>query len=169
MRWVKVTLAIGSTLLCGAVLIAWAVSYLPPHPHFVAHHGALLIARTDLNDETLQSFGGGISGAIVYLAQSGNVYEHFLGFAYIQGSFNGTYDIYAIPFWFLLLLTGIGPALWWFGVYRGRRRRLAGHCARCGYDLRATPGRCPECGFDGPAATDVGDRKKSETALQQAG
>jgi hypothetical protein len=43
------------------------------------------------------------------------------------------------------------PGLWGlaWGARLVRRRRLArdNRCARCGYDLRATPGRCPECGL----------------------
>lgn len=37
----------------------------------------------------------------------------------------------------LLILEGLDQ------IYR---RRQAGQCIRCGYDVRATPDRCPECG-----------------------
>ena len=56
----------------------------------------------------------------------------------------------AVPHWFLVLAAGAAPAVrgakWARRVVHRRRLARAGLCARCGYDLRATPGRCPECG-----------------------
>jgi hypothetical protein len=55
----------------------------------------------------------------------------------------------AVPHWGVALALGAFPA-WRFLRRRrelARRRRAAeGLCARCGYDLRATPLTCPECG-----------------------
>lgn len=52
----------------------------------------------------------------------------------------------SIPYWFLLVCAGLPLVVQLRRVRKWRRARRPGLCARCGYDLRATPTRCPECG-----------------------
>jgi hypothetical protein len=63
----------------------------------------------------------------------------------------------AVPHWFLALLFSLWPAIV-LGRHRQRRadrRRAAGLCAGCGYDLRGSPDRCPECGAARPTDAPV--------------
>lgn len=50
------------------------------------------------------------------------------------------------PYWLPALLLAIPGALCIRSIIRSRTNPRPGHCAQCGYDLRATPDRCPECG-----------------------
>ncbi len=66
-------------------------------------------------------------------------------------------DHMSVPLWVVALVTGAWPfaSLAFAFRRRARRQRMAraGHCAKCDYDLRATPAeggevlpQCPECG-----------------------
>lgn len=52
----------------------------------------------------------------------------------------------ACPHWVVFVVTLIAPALVAIRLFFRSYNVDRCVCAKCGYDLRATPGRCPECG-----------------------
>ena len=54
-----------------------------------------------------------------------------------------------VPYWALCAVFGSSLVVQ-RGYCRSRKRRHAGRCPTCGYDLRASPERCPECGTANP-------------------
>jgi hypothetical protein len=75
----------------------------------------------------------------------------------------GTLRTVMAPMWVVALATAVLPLAWL--ATRGRRflrrRHRQGHCARCGYDLRASPGRCPECGETAGGVEEAPERVRS--------
>ena len=67
-------------------------------------------------------------------------------FVFRAGDAGGGVWALQVPHWSLCVAAS-APALLWLRRRRAEhRRRTAGNCRRCGYDLRASGERCPECG-----------------------
>ena len=76
-----------------------------------------------------------------------------LGFRYeddpvpaVFSGVSGYYREWDVPLWLVALLFAAVPVCQLLTARKRKRSIGKGRCAKCGYDLRATPDRCPECG-----------------------
>ena len=148
----KTLLAVVSLVLFVLAVAGCVRSFLPPTLRLNSEKGKLFfvcIFRDETSFEsTTNSYSGGEQYLLRYMRSSPHVERRWLGFGYMSGTVSGVpFRIFAIPYWFILPATGAFPLVWWRNRRRLTRRRRAGQCPRCAYDLRATPDKCPECGW----------------------
>jgi hypothetical protein len=64
----------------------------------------------------------------------------------------GGFGAIQAPWWVVLTIGALLPALAWRDLRRGKRMtaQIGKVCLHCGYDLRASRDRCPECGALAP-------------------
>ena len=99
--------------------------------------------RGGLAKVSVTSHDLGASNLMDMQARGALGFTHGSGFQRGYGPTDGTYRFVTVPHWLLTL--GLGLVL--YRIARGAwRRRPAGLCPTCGYDLRESPERCPECG-----------------------
>ena len=168
-RLLNLVTAVSLALLVG-VAVAWARSYFVPA---VWHFGDAAVAwevssdrGTLVIERMARPMWNGVSGSWHFAAEGGRpagVGPRWLRVENVRvvaspppsaaDAAPGPVEYAAIrrvwcDYWVLVGLSVPLPALWL--VRRpgalAARRRAAGRCARCGYELRATPDKCPECG-----------------------
>jgi hypothetical protein len=167
--WLFAALAALSLVISIATAAVWVWSYFgaawivgaTPHHHwnFNFVSGAIGVecyksvppSTMDWSDlHWFGSFNGGVSLPDLVTWQRNGVGVRRIGSfgLMIQGGNGARSRTLVLPLALLCAVTALMPArfllLW--ARQRRRRRRQAGICAVCGYDLRATPDRCPECG-----------------------
>lgn len=76
--------------------------------------------------------------------------RRILGVTYAALAWNQQGEVYlyavSVPHWIIAAALALLPAAKLMTITLRRRRKRAGLCVVCGYDLRASPDRCPECG-----------------------
>lgn len=126
-----------SLLLCAAACVLWVRSYSEPHetgvgPYTVTSTNGRVYVES-LSDNLHRLMLGGWGGAFTPPPP--------------PAPFLVTGVHYALP----TAATAILPVAWFVQLRRRNGGHVPGLCARCGYDLRASPGRCPECGTVSPS------------------
>jgi hypothetical protein len=159
-----------SVFLFGASLILWVRSYfvgdlirhigqdvIPNTSYFISSRtGSLSLSRYEQTSKD-PAIGGGRyppgfsserwdSRADPLRWPSGAI-ANTLGFAAEHHRLGEGDDYTLVVPYYALAAALLAPPLVWWVRFRRRPRAAAGpRCAKCGYDLRATPDRCPECG-----------------------
>jgi hypothetical protein len=109
-----------------AVPAGWQWSEYEPPPSRVLTWGVR--HEKGAEDRKIQAFGF----HVYYTDPAGG------GFASQQGMY--------VPYWAIIAVTGVWALRRIRKVLARRAVDGAVPCAKCGYDLRGSPGRCPECG-----------------------
>jgi hypothetical protein len=167
-----------SLLLCAAVCVLWVRSYqhrdivtFPQTsgiPSLVTSRGTLLVegggrrpgppvvgmAWTTKGPDAIgpRRAQPGEPGVRVDVAAAGFGYFRTDGGAMLGATYFPAWTA-AVPLVGIAVPLALLPAGWLWSRDNRRRRRAAGRCPACGYDLRATPARCPECGAAGTRST----------------
>ena len=143
-----------STFLFVAVLAVWVVSYVwtvfLPLPTSLDDGMLLAWGRGRLSVGWIQNHQRGQMPPIEVRRPAHRIGKEGFGFLVYWRTPTATSSfgnyVVRFPIWFFALICVIVPGVWLF-----RRRQPRGHCANCGYDLRASVGMCPECGRSIPS------------------
>jgi hypothetical protein len=137
------TIVIGSDdgLIC--IQYAWEAygDFVPQHSSFACHPNGLY---DDFSAATDVPHWHHMGIWIFFLSQQASLQNDRSRIP--PGLYSGAVGI---PFWLATSALAVLPLIEILTICRwsGKRYcRLHGLCAKCGYDLRATPDRCPECG-----------------------
>jgi hypothetical protein len=152
-----------SAALCVLVAASWIrTCFVAEHWHFDLgasgisyqiglHEGGLVFDKSRWKSVARWGHAGWRHVAVVRDQFPEDYWRYFRAWGWFEFKLgDGGWDHYfahiLIPFWFMFLCTALLPAARLRAWVKRRRRRAAGQCPACGYDLRATPDRCPECG-----------------------